>query len=679
MQPATPRTVLGQFDDVTVEHYGIRSRLFRQGDAFWVHTEGPDGTMQDFRVDYVLGVAPLQQYMVEFPQSPEPDGPTSGLPRIQVLPLCWDTVNHRWFYLDPPDVSDRLDPRDDLHWTGIAQRWNTMCGECHTTDFRKNFTPGPMTSLADHAPARVNQADHRAGTYQSNFSEMNVSCEACHGPASVHLELARQRFPGWNRQRGYGLANLKLSAEHQIQSCAPCHSRRGVIHGGYRSGEDFHDYFQSSLLTWPTYYPDGQLLDENFEHGSFVQSKMYHKGIRCTDCHDPHSARLKHQGNELCTSCHQHPAARYDSAAHHFHQPGSPGSQCVNCHMPTTTYMNVHARRDHSLRIPRPDLSLQLGTPNACAACHLEPGNIGTETAAQLALYQDWLAAARAGDQPVVDELDRANRWCDQACEKWYGPLRRREEHWGLAIAAGQNRQPDAVERLQRLLATRGEAAPAIARATALQVLGEIDPVAAGQQAVLAVGDAHPLVRSVAVSGLSGLPVPTQAVGLLEEALSDPSRLVRIEAARQLLDFPRSLHSSQASGRWQQALSELKQGAQYNNDRAGGHLMLGGIAERLGMDRQAIEHYETSIVVEPAATGPRTNLAALVDPHVAVASRLSGRGRSRLQTQIAELRRDELQLLARDVRCGSSARHAGISIWFGGSTLTGRSRPRPSS
>lgn len=647
MLEATEETVLGDFNDATIVHHDIHSRMFRDGDKFMIHTEGPDGRMADFQIKYVFGVTPLQQYMVEFPSALAQLAPRE-IPRVQVLRISWDTEHKRWFYLAPPDVPEKIEPTDDLHWTGIAQRWNTMCADCHSTDFQKNFQPPPADS--DPAPAATGDIP---GAYHSTFMEINVSCEACHGPGSVHVELAQQWFPGWNRQRGYGLANLKATAENQIQACAPCHSRRNVISPGFRAGHNYYDHYSNQLLTENVYYPDGQVLDEDYVHGSFIQSKMYHKGIRCTDCHDPHTARLKHQGNEVCTSCHQHPVAKYDTVAHHRHQPDTPGAQCVNCHMPSTTYMAVDARRDHSLRIPRPDLSTPLGTPNACTGCHLKLENVAESKRGSLQLYQDWMLAARQGNAEVQAELERANAWCDAACDQWYGANRRRDVHFGQALAAGQRGDSTAREQLEQLLARRGPEAPYIARATALQILAQIDPSAAGAEAVKAMDDAHPLVRSTAAAALVGLASSTQSISLLEKALRDPIRSVRTEAARNLLEFPSHMWSSSAGADFRRALEELTAGIEFNNDRAGAHMMQGILAGLQGRRQQAIQHYETAIAVEPHATGPRSNLAEMLEqnltPQTPGATATADQA-SPVRQEIVRLRKAELPLLGRDVR-----------------------------
>lgn len=632
MNRATPETVLGDFSGVELEHHGVKSRMYRDGDKYMISTEGPDGAIADFEIKYVFGVEPLQQYMVEFGSGESTNG--NELPRVQVLRVSWDTEKKRWFHLDPPDVDGPLAPDDDLHWTGVTQRWNNMCAECHSTNYQKNF-------------------DVKSLSYHSTFTDINVSCEACHGPGSKHIEMAGQWLPGWNRQRGYGLANLKRSAEDQIQACAPCHSRRSVIAGGFRAGDHFYDYYADQLLTAGVYYPDGQVLDEDYIHGSFIQSKMYHKGIRCTDCHDPHTARLKADGNQVCTSCHQHPQAKYDSVGHHHHKPGTAGAQCVNCHMPATTYMAIDERHDHSIRIPRPDLSLKIDTPNACTGCHLESKNVGEEKRPQLALYQDWMQAARDGDEEVKKELERANRWCDEACDKWYGENRRRDEHFGEAIAAGQRHAPDAVERLTKLLEKRPMEAPAIARATALQTLAQVDASAAAQLATKAIQDDHPLVRAAACDALPSNPSRAQSASLLADALDDPVRLVRTAAARNLLQFSQAELPPSSAPRLRMAVTELVEGAMYDSDRSGAHLNLAIIAEQEGRQESAIEHYRNAMRVEPGVTGPRTNLAALLERNL-TSQAVGGSGAvhpdSPIAQEIRELRQAELKLLARDVK-----------------------------
>lgn len=654
MDRATEATVLGDFNDAELEHHGIRSRMFRRDGKFFVHTEGPDGRMADFEVKYVFGVDPLQQYLVEFDR-PE-DMPPHEVARLQVLRLSWDTRNKRWFHLDPPDVKERLDPADELHWTGLAQCWNMMCADCHSTNLQRNY-------------------DVQRGQYRTTWSEIDVSCEACHGPGSLHVQLARSKWLFWDRRRGYALARLKQASNWpQVQTCAPCHSRRRVLAEGYQAGCNYYDYFANELLTAGTYHADGQILDEVYELGSFVQSKMFHKNIRCTDCHDPHSLKLRHTGNQVCTSCHQHPAGKYDGAIHHRHADGSPGAQCVSCHMPQTTYMELDPRRDHSLRVPRPDLSVALGTPNACTGCHLRDvvlpgaeGGASRDAAWQwrddLKEYADWLAAARRGDEVARGRLAEVDGWADATLARWYGPSRRREKHFATALQAARDMRPGADAALRDLLADRQQ--PAIARATAaLELAAWLEGSRENRAALLqALADTDPQVRAAAVLTLDQDASPP-VVSALAKLLSDPTRLVRTEAARALAQSGGAGQlAPDERAAFHRAFGECLAATQADRDRAAGHLTLGILYESLGQLEEAEQAYLTAIRVEPRGIGPRTNLAALYDRRWQQAQQQalqlvqSGQRQRAEQTlaalgelplRIQQLRDEELALLERD-------------------------------
>ena len=253
--------------------------------------------------------------------------------------------------------------------------------------------------------------DPKANTYKTTWHEINVSCEECHGPGSVHVDLAKRWSPFWDRNIGYGLPALKeKELKVQLETCAKCHSRRYQVHEDFRPGQPFLNYYEPVVLAQTLYQADGQILDEVYEYDSFLQSKMHANHVQCTDCHDPHSLKLKFEGNNLCTQCHEpHNPAKYDTPAHHHHAVGSAGAKCINCHMASRTYMVIDERRDHSFRLPRPDLSVELGTSNACNNCHTKP--------------------------------NETPQWAADAIKKWYGERPKREPHWGPAIKAGAGRK----------------------------------------------------------------------------------------------------------------------------------------------------------------------------------------------------------------------------------------------
>ncbi len=592
MDLATAETVLADFNDAELTHHDITSRMFRRRDQFMINTEGPDGQMQDFAIKYVFGVAPLQQYMVEFDR-PD-DLPENEIGRVQVLRISWDTKNKKWFYLAPPDVAEKLEPDDDLHWTGIAQRWNNMCADCHSTHLEKNF-------------------DQNTRTYHTTFSEIDVSCEACHGPGKTHVKLAKATSVFWDRKLGYGLAKLKTENSHdEIQACAPCHSRRRVVHPEHYAGDNYYDDFANELLRSETYHADGQILDEVYVYGSFIQSKMYSKGIRCTDCHDPHTTRVKHKGNKLCTSCHQHSAGKYDSPAHHNHLPGGAGASCVDCHMPHTTYMQVDARRDHSLRVPRPDLSIDLGVPNACTQCHLkmEQDLLPAEQRSKLPQYADWLRVAAEGDQQAKAALDRLNLWSNEHCEKWYGPKNDRKSNFANVLAAVWRGDQTVEDDLIRL--ARSRKLSAMVRASLTSQMARFADAKSLAAAAKLLQDDDPQVRAAATASFEAAPV-AQLIKYVTPLLKDPIRSVRTEAARVVARAPAGELTGSQRRAWESAFNELRAALLQNNDRAAAHTTLGIIYENHNETERAIQAYRTAIRVEPTVTGPRTNLAAVLE------------------------------------------------------------------
>lgn len=639
MGHATDESVLGDFNDVTFEHHGIVSRMYRDGKRFMIHTEGPDGKMNDFEIKYVFGVDPLQQYMVEFGRTDEmsPD----ELPQVQVLRISWDTNRKKWFYLNPPDVSEKLDPQDDLHWTGITQRWNTMCAECHSTNLYKNYDP--LTQ-----------------SYKTTFSEIDVSCEACHGPGSLHVEMASSNSLFWDRHFGYGLAKLKTeSNQPQIETCAPCHSRRAMLAEGFDAGDNYCDFYDPSTLDQNLYHDDGQILDEVYVYGSFTQSKMYHKGIRCSDCHDPHSLKLKAPGNQVCTSCHQHPAGKYDTPAHHKHVPGKSGSACVDCHMPERTYMEVDPRRDHSLRIPRPDLSVSTGAPNACTGCHLDKNAVDESKREKLNDYADWQLLASQGDSQVIAEIDRANQWCEQACQAWYGETRQQPIHFAAALAAFRKDAPDGANQLAEIARNANDFA-AIARATALNDLAmSVDNeanVEGVNAAKVTLDDPSPMVRAAAIKALANEARTStgakRLVSQLQDYLDDPVRLVRTTTAKVLANTQTyTLLRDGRAKRFQDAIDEIRDGLDALDDRGGAHMEWALLCESLGRLGDAVEAYRQAILVEPKLVGPRSNLAALLERMLETqvnGGSINADQLSKTRQTIATLRSQELPLLERD-------------------------------
>jgi tetratricopeptide (TPR) repeat protein len=568
MQPASEQTVLGNFNAATFTNYGITSRFYRKNSGFFVYTEGPEGKMMEFEVMYTFGVTPLQQYLV-----PLPGG------RLQVLPLCWDTRpvsqgGQRWFHIYP---DERIPPEDMLYWTRLSQNWNYMCADCHSTNLRKNYNA---------------EKDSFATTY----SEVDVSCEACHGPGSAHIAWAKAReqgeetgesehagftirFPGrdevtWVFSDTSATAHRTTPKKDDllIEMCARCHTRRSQLTDEHVAGEHFLNAYRPALLVDGLYFPDGQILEEVYVWGSFLQSKMYQQGVVCNDCHDSHSMRVYAQDNTLCYRCHQYDT--YGVREHHFHNPDSTGASCMECHMPERTYMVIDPRRDHSIRIPRPDLTMELGTPNACNKCH----------------------------------KDRDAGWALTAMRKWYGTGFQEKSHYGQIFAAARQGSARASEGLQQLLGDPHK--PDIVRATAAVELANYLNQESSRLLLESVKDKNPLMRYAALNALAQSPADVRlaaARGLLD----DPVLLVRSEAARLLIGIQTQTLTSDEQNAFRTASREYLAIQRFNADQPAANLNLGVYYINQGNYREAEKAYLRAIDQEPGLAYAYINLADL--------------------------------------------------------------------
>ena len=579
MQEANAQSVLGDFNNAGFQYYDVTSRFYREGERFMVRTDGPDGSLQDYPIKYTFGVTPLQQYLIEFP-----DG------RLQALGIAWDSRpaeagGQRWFHLYP---DEHIDHNDELHWTGYNQNWNYMCADCHSTNLQKNYDAGSRR-------------------FDTRWSEINVSCEACHGPGSGHkqwaakdataqaldktrglvVSLDERKGVSWQMDPLTGTAQRSTPRDSttEIQVCARCHARRGAIASDHVPGHAFMDAYRPALLTEQLYYPDGQIKDEVYVYGSFIQSKMFHTGVTCSDCHDTHTLALRAAGDQVCLGCHA--ADRFASARHHFHKLESKGARCAECHMPETHYMVVDPRRDHSIRIPRPDLSDSLGTPNACIRCH----------------------------------ADQTNSWAAERVREWYGEPAAGYQDYAATLHAARNGAPDGAAQLIELLSR--EEQPAIARATALSLLARYPTPQALQSISDSLYDDDPLVR---LGGLEAIesPQPGMRFPIGQHLLDDEILAVRIEAGRVLADTPADSLDAAQRARLKKALDEYIAALQFNADHPQTYINLGNLYLRLGDTGEAEQAYRRLLVLDDSFVPAYINLADLY--------RVTGREQAALNT-----------------------------------------------
>jgi len=565
MAVADSTTVLGNFENATYTYNGLTSRFFRRDGRYWVNTEGPDGTLVDYPVSYTFGVYPLQQYLIAFPRG-----------RYQALGIAWDTRTRaeggqRWYHLYP---DEKVDHRDVLHWTGMLQNWNFMCAQCHSTNLQKGYSEA-------------------ADSYATTWSEIDVSCEACHGPGSTHVALAEGRAgkggtwsgntgltvsfhdttaAAWVMDPATGIARRTAPRANrmEVETCGLCHARRGQVWPDSGAGQILAQTQRVSLLDEGLYFADGQQDDEVYEYGSFVQSKMYRAGVTCSDCHDAHRSTTRATGNAVCATCHL--PTRYDTTAHTHHVAGTAGAGCVDCHMTPRNYMGVDARRDHGMKIPRPDLTASTGAPNACTACH--------------------------GDKPVA--------WAAMKAEEWYGAPDTVPLPVAVAIRGAWSAAPGAGDALVTI--SRDTARAAITRATAISLMAQNPARYAVGAIQIALSDPDPLVRRAAVEQvelLDPLMRPPMALPLL----SDSVRTVRLAALPAVAGLPDSGWSAPERAAFGRVLEEYRTSQRFNADRPESWANLGNLESRLGNPAAAVANYLHALRLEPRFVPAYTQLA----------------------------------------------------------------------
>lgn len=537
MDVATRETILADFKGEVFKSQGVTSSFFKRNGEFFANTEGPDGKNHDYKIEYVFGITPLQQYIVKFPNG-----------HYQCLRQAWDTKKNKWFDLYP---DFKVVHSEWLHWSRGGLNWNNMCADCHSTNVRKQYK----------------QEDH---SYDTKFALINVSCEACHGPGKEHVADVNEQGENY-RDSGTMQMTLETSPKELVDQCARCHMRREMLTDRFNFEGTMLDHYYPQLLTEPTYYADGQILDEDYVYGSFVQSKMYHNNVTCTNCHDAHTLERKFEGNKLCAQCHE--PKKYNTEEHSFHKLGTEGALCINCHMPGRFYMGNDFRRDHSFRIPRPDLSVKHGTPNACVGCH----------------------------------KDKTDQWAADVLVKLKGAPK--ENHFSDLLVPGLKAAPNAHTKLLQL--AKDTSYPEIARASAIVELPNYRDHANVRKQLLAfLNDESPLVRASTADALNEISDPAN-VSYLLPLLKDEKRAVRIKAFSALAIMDESKITNKYKAAFEIVKKEYFTYLDGISDFVGGRISRANYILKKGDLQGAIKGYESALEIDNINNIVRTNLANL--------------------------------------------------------------------
>jgi tetratricopeptide (TPR) repeat protein len=561
MLPATKDNVLGDFNDVRFETNDGWTIFNKDKQGYYIETGQTGEAGIRYEVPYVFAYTPLQQILVDI-----------GKGRLQAYTVAWDAREkkeggQRWYDL----YEESHTPDTPFYWKGQFNNWNARCAECHSTDLKRGYNPDD-------------------DSYNTTFSEVNVSCEACHGPAQGHIKLteAEQKKTNnagftnplhkkgmWEHKEGATTAQLfqgkPVSIDHgQPDQCAACHSRRTSLTDANDPG-DFTQHHIPRLALPELYHADGQILDEVYVYGSFSQSKMAAAGVTCTNCHDPHSGKVLTLDNNLCAQCHR--PTTFDTPEHTLHETGSKGAVCIDCHMPTNRYMGIDDRRDHAFRIPNPWVSEQLGTPDVCASCHENKDSKWSQ--AQLAAKKDSIfgqyddigsALLLNAQDPIKGQANIAKLVLDEH----QPPMRRAVLLGHLDMSKVEN----------------------------MQMLNEL---ANSPESLVKLGVIDVLERSTTQLQLQ------VGFGLLY----DDNKNVRLQAIKLLAPAFRQPLPEKAQKPMQDALMEAVTTYQKQQDLLSSQIALADLAYKVGDLEQAAVQYLNAVRIEPNSLPTKLNLASV--------------------------------------------------------------------
>ena len=578
MQTANKDTVLGDFNDIEVNFHDIATRFFIEDGQYKLTTTNKQNKVQTFAVPYTFGFYPLQQYLVDV-----------GEGKLQAFNIAWDSRTkeeggQRWFHLQP---IEKITPEHPFFWQRHFQNWNSRCADCHTTDLKRNFEP-------------------KTNSFDTQFSEVNVACESCHGPAGQHIKLAKKgELSGQDSGFSQTLPELKNFSfspnkpiahadgkpnNSEINVCARCHSLRTPLTQPFanteqtyqdthnKSEENYRDthnkkalahsanqpqqrFVDDNRLEWiraPFYHANGSINEEVFVAGSFMQSKMQHAGVTCSNCHNAHTGKVKIQGNGLCLQCHQ--AETFNTPEHHHHTPQTDGAMCVNCHMPEKTYMGVDDRRDHSFLIPDLSFNNAASEPQSCLACH-----------------------------------DKTDKHWREASHKLWGSNSKVNE-WKVAREHVQSLAPQGLDEAIAFIQNPGHSY--LRRASLLAALSQYRSQEGVDIALANLENDNALLRRAAVESLNILS-PRARWQVLSQKLDEPSKSVRFEMARTLVESVGQLSRSDKA-KLMPLLGEYRDMLALNADSPITQLALGNLASNLGDLAVAEQAYLTAYKIEPS-------------------------------------------------------------------------------
>ncbi len=405
-QVASPESVVAPFDGRTMTRYGQEVRVERRGDEFWVDMVEPEWNLSFVLQDRIPPTegAPRSQRRIAM---------TTGSHSFQAYWYVIDGTHELWLFPWRYLIDDNLwihvddaflQPPPDRPALG-HQVWNQSCIPCHSVGGQ----PGANLLTRRFDKTRV--------------AELGIACEACHGPALKHVESRQKSFGNVSLQHHGDQSDTTIfnpgRTDHaaSTQMCGSCHSHfdydpenpankdRAVAGNELRPGDNMRDRgrfptvadehvmkFDALEITVSCFWADGACRSGGREYNGLTESACFLKGqVSCLSCHQMHGTDPDDQlieGMRTDTACLQcHTDMKQNISAHSHHAAGSSGSECMNCHMPYSSFALLRGIRSHRIDSPAIVPFGENVRLNACNLCH----------------------------------LDKTQAWTAEALSKWYG------------------------------------------------------------------------------------------------------------------------------------------------------------------------------------------------------------------------------------------------------------------
>jgi hypothetical protein len=493
LSKATPRDVVGRFDQAHFRGPSSEAWMDRNGDRYVMRTLNREGSLADYDVSWVIGGKRMQDTVTIF-----------GDGRWQVLPVYFHVTGGGAWVDYNESKQGIVTPEHPFFWTNFRRTANKECLDCHATGVGVTY-------------------ERASRRWSTTFADPGVACESCHGPGARHSET---------KDAADILQPDDVDDEIGLAICGQCHGPREPLFPAldakhrFRPGERYDDFYQAQVIVdgrerSGEYFADGRPSSSSFEYQALLQSRCHLAGgATCLTCHTaPHE---EHGANEIendvdasCRKCHRGVVAQ--GVAHTHHQSPA-GSSCTGCHMPHLVSGVLDKFADHTIDIPNPTNTIRHGVPNACGVCHSEK----PAEAIALEIGRWWPnAAERQGRRlQLADAIDEATS--ARSFSALSAVVRDRNEaptlRGAIALLLAQRFPLEAAEVLVPLLV---DPSPVV-RARLVEAVGYSDGRARADAVVPFLDDPSLRVRQNAALVLASLHDP-RGERALEKLASDPA------------------------------------------------------------------------------------------------------------------------------------------------------------